>query len=173
MIAIGSDHAGFRLKGLVMARLAGMSLECGDFGAYDEERVDYAPIGAAVAEAVAGGSYERGILLCGTGIGMSVTANKVPRVRAALCGDAYSAELSRKHNDANILVLGARVIGDGLALQILDAWLGAPFEGGRHMRRLKQISDVEDRYSRTGAEDRYSRTGAEDVRRCNSGENGI
>ncbi|MDR1062063.1 MAG: ribose 5-phosphate isomerase B [Clostridiales bacterium] len=144
MIAIGSDHAGFRLKELIIRHLEERALPCRDFGAFDGRGADYVPIGAAVAEAVAAGACERGILICGTGIGMSIAANKRAGIRAALCGDTYSAELSRRHNDANVLALGARVVGEGLAMRIVDAWLDAPFDGGRHLERVKLISRLEE-----------------------------
>ena len=116
-----------------------------DFGTYSEESCDYPIYGEAVARAVADGEYERGILICGTGIGISISANKVKGIRAALCGDCYSAEMTRRHNDANILAMGARVLGPGLALKIVDTFLNTEFEGGRHARRIALISDIENR----------------------------
>lgn len=142
-IAIGSDHGGFHLKETIKARLAELNVEFHDFGTYTTESVDYPDIAKEVGEAVAAGDYEQGILICGTGIGISIAANKVKGVRAALCGDVYSAQMSREHNNANILAMGERVIGPGLALMILDTWLKTPFAGGRHERRVGKISDIE------------------------------
>ena len=142
MIAIGSDHGGFALKQEIMAHLKKRGLEYKDFGTYSEESCDYPVYGKAVAKAVAAGERERGIIICGTGIGISITANKVPGVRAALCGDCFSAKATREHNDANILALGARVTGPGLALMIVDTFLDTPFSGDeRHMRRISMIED--------------------------------
>ena len=142
MIAIGSDHGGFALKQEIMAHLKKRGLEYKDFGTYSEESCDYPVYGKAVAKAVATGECERGIIICGTGIGISITANKVPGVRAALCGDCFSAKATREHNDANILALGARVTGPGLALMIVDTFLDTPFSGDeRHMRRISMIED--------------------------------
>ncbi len=140
MIAIGSDHGGFALKKALMAHLDKRGLEYKDFGTYSEASCDYPAYGKAVAHAVAGGECERGILICGTGIGMSMTANKIPGVRAAVCGDCFSAEATREHNDANILCMGARVVGEGLALKIADTFLDTPFSNDeRHIRRISQI----------------------------------
>ena len=140
MIAIGSDHGGFALKKALMAHLDKRGLKYKDFGTYSEASCDYPAYGKAVAHAVAGGECERGILICGTGIGMSMTANKVPGVRAAVCGDCFSAEATREHNDANILCMGARVVGEGLALKIADTFLDTPFSNDeRHIRRISQI----------------------------------
>ena len=140
MIAIGCDHGGYALKQEVMKRLAERGLEYKDFGTYSEDSCDYPVYGKAVAHAVADGDYDRGILICGTGIGISITANKVPGIRAALCGDCFSAEATRLHNDANILAMGARVVGAGLALKIVDTFLDTPFSGDeRHVRRINMI----------------------------------
>lgn len=140
MIAIGSDHGGFALKKALMAHLDKRGLEYKDFGTYSEASCDYPAYGKAVANAVAGGECERGILICGTGIGMSMTANKIPGVRAAVCGDCFSAEATREHNDANILCMGARVVGEGLALKIADTFLDTHFsKDERHIRRISQI----------------------------------
>lgn len=140
MIAIGSDHGGFALKKALMAHLDKRGLEYKDFGTYSEASCDYPAYGKAVAHAVASGECERGILICGTGIGMSMTANKIPGVRAAVCGDCFSAEATREHNDANILCMGARVVGEGLALKIADTFLDTPFSNDeRHIRRISQI----------------------------------
>lgn len=140
MIAIGCDHGGFELKKKIMAHLDARGLEYKDFGTYSDASCDYPIYGKAVAKAVASGKCERGIVICGTGIGISITANKVPGIRAALCTDCFMAEATRQHNDANILALGGRVVGDGLALKIVDTFLDTPFsEGERHIRRIAQI----------------------------------
>ena len=140
MIAIGSDHGGFALKQEIMEHLKKRGLEYKDFGTYSEASCDYPVYGKAVAKAVAAGEYEKGIIICGTGIGISISANKVPGVRAALCGDCFSAKATREHNDANILALGARVTGPGLALMIVDTFLDTPFSGDeRHVRRISLI----------------------------------
>ena len=142
MIAIGSDHGGFELKKEVMAHLDARGLEYKDFGTYSDASCDYPVYGKAVAKAVASGECERGIIICGTGIGISIAANKVHGIRAALCGDCFSAEASRQHNDANVLALGARVVGPGLALKIVDTFLDTPFSNGeRHIRRIEMIED--------------------------------
>lgn len=142
MIAIGSDHGGFALKRKIMKHLDERGLAYEDYGTYSEESCDYPVYGKAVAHAVASGECDRGIIICGTGIGISISANKVPGIRAALCGDTYSAEMTRLHNDANILALGARVTGTGLALKIVDTFLDTPFsEGERHMRRINMIEE--------------------------------
>ena len=142
MIAIGSDHGGFELKQEIMAHLAKRGLEYRDFGTYTPESCDYPVYGKAVAHAVASGECERGIIICGTGIGISITANKIPGIRAALCTDCFCAEATRLHNDANILALGGRVVGPGLALKIVDTFLDTPFSGDeRHKRRISMIED--------------------------------
>ena len=142
MIAIGSDHGGFELKQEIMAHLKKRGLEYKDFGTYTPESCDYPVYGKAVAHAVASGECERGILICGTGIGISITANKIPGIRAALCTDCFCAEATRLHNDANILALGGRVVGPGLALKIVDTFLDTPFSGDeRHKRRISMIED--------------------------------
>ena len=140
-IAIGSDHAGYRLKEEIKKKyeLSGLF----DFGAHTEESCDYPVFGLAVAEAVASGEFAKGIVICGTGIGISIAANKVPGIRAALCGDVYSAKMARSHNDANVLALGQRVIGNGLAIEIADIWLNTDFEGGRHQARVDKITRIE------------------------------
>lgn len=142
MIAVGSDHGGFELKKEVMAHLDARGLEYKDFGTYSDASCDYPVYGKAVAKAVASGECERGIIICGTGIGISIAANKVHGIRAALCGDCFSAEATRQHNDANVLALGARVVGPGLALKIVDTFLDTPFSNGeRHIRRIEMIED--------------------------------
>jgi ribose 5-phosphate isomerase B len=145
MIAIGADHGGYELKETVKKHLEEMGIEYKDFGTYDTSSVDYPLIAAQVAQAVAAGEYERGILICGTGLGMSIAANKVDGIRAACCSDSFSAEYARRHNDANILCMGGRVIGAGLACSLVDAYFSAEFEGGRHTRRLNEIKEIENK----------------------------
>lgn len=140
-IAIGSDHGGFKLKEEIIKYLRGKNLEFKDFGSFDEESCHYPDVAKKVATEVANGSFDKGILVCGTGIGVSIVANKVKGIRAALCSDTFSAKASRGHNDANILCLGQRVIGEGLALEIVEAWLQSEFEGGRHKIRVDKIED--------------------------------
>ena len=140
MIAIGSDHGGFELKQAIMKHLKERGDEYKDFGTYTPESCDYPDYGKAVARAVSKGDYTCGILICGTGIGISISANKIPGIRAALCGDCFSAEATRLHNDANILALGARVVGEGLAMKIVDTFLDTPFSNDeRHIRRISLI----------------------------------
>ena len=142
MIAIGSDHGGFELKEAIKKHLDERGLEYKDYGTYTKDSCDYPVYGKLVGHAVADGECERGILICGTGIGISITANKIKGVRAALCGDCFSAEATRLHNDANILALGARVTAEGLALKIVDTFLDTPFSGDeRHLRRIAGIED--------------------------------
>ena len=145
MIAIGSDHGGFHLKQEIMKHLDELGLAYHDYGAYSTESCDYPAYGEAVAHAVASGACERGILVCGTGIGIGIAANKVHGIRCATCSDCYCAEMSRRHNDANILALGERVTGVGLAMNIVDAFLNAEFEGGRHARRVALIGQIEEK----------------------------
>ena len=140
MRAIGSDHGGYALKQEIMAHLDKKGVAYRDFGSYSEESCDYPVYGKAVAHAVADGEYECGILICGTGIGISIAANKVPGIRAALCTDCFMAEATRLHNNANILALGGRVVGAGLALKIVDTFLDTPFSNEeRHIRRIQGI----------------------------------
>lgn len=142
MIAIGCDHGGLQLKNEIIKHLEAQNIECQDFGTFSEEAVDYPVYGRLVAKAVADGVCDRGILICGTGIGISITANKVKGIRAALCGDCFSAQATREHNDANILALGARVTGTGLALKIVDTFLNTPFSNDeRHINRIRQIEE--------------------------------
>lgn len=142
MIALGCDHGGFGLKQEVIKHLEARGLEYKDFGTYSEDSCDYPEYAKKVAHAVADGECEKGILICGTGIGISITANKVPGIRAALCHDCFSAEATRLHNDANILAMGARVVGPGHALKIVDTFLDTPFSNEeRHIRRISQIED--------------------------------
>lgn len=145
IIALGSDHGGFQLKEEIKGHLTAIGMEFRDFGTLDGASCDYPDIAEAVAKAVASGEYDRGLLFCGTGIGISIAANKVRGVRAAVCGDCFSAEMCRRHNNANVLALGGRVIGPGLALKIVDIFLSTGFDGGRHARRVAKISEIEDR----------------------------
>lgn len=143
MIAIGCDHGGYQLKQAVIRHLADRGIDFHDFGTYSEESCDYPDYGEAVGRAVASGECERGIVVCGTGIGISIAANKVRGVRCALCGDCFSAQMAREHNDANVLALGARVLGTGLALKIVDTFLDSSFAGGRHERRVAKLMAIE------------------------------
>ena len=142
MIALGSDAAGYGLKQEVMKYLEQEGLEYKDYGCFDESPCDYPVYAKKVAHAIAEGECERGILICGTGIGISIAANKVRGIRAAICHDTFSAQATREHNDANILAMGARVIGPGLALKVVDTFLHTEFSGvERHMNRIRQIED--------------------------------
>lgn len=143
-IAIGCDHRGLTLKKKIMELLPELGYEYDDLGCYDTGSVDYPDIGIKVAQAVAQRRVDHGILICSTGIGMSMVANKLPGVRAALCHDTFSAQRSRAHNDANILCLGEWVVGEGLAKDIVKAYLAADFEGGRHAERLEKIRALEE-----------------------------
>ena len=143
MIAIGSDHAAYNLKLLVEEHLKEKGVEFEDLGCYGPERVDYPVYGQKVAEAVASGQYEAGIVLCGTGIGISIAANKVKGIRCALCNDVYSAKKAREHNNANVLAMGGRVLGFGPAGEIVRAFVESSFEGGRHERRVNKIMAIE------------------------------
>jgi len=150
-LAIGADHAGFELKEFLKECLIREKIDFHDFGAYTlEPEDDYPDFGKKVAEAVSRGEYERGILICGTGIGMSITANKFPGVRAALCWDPFTARISREHNYANILVIGGRTTGKGMAEEILKEWLKGEFQEGRHRRRVEKIREIEKENFREG-----------------------
>jgi len=142
-IAIGSDHAGFKLKETVKEFLKTSGIEVIDFGTHSEESADYPDFAFPVAEAVAKKEFNFGILICGTGIGMSITANKVAGIRAALCNDLFTANCSKEHNDANVLCMGGRIVGEGLAKAIVQTWLERKFQGGRHERRVKKIEEYE------------------------------
>ncbi len=143
-LAIGCDHGGWELKEEILKFLKGVAnIEVVDYGAAGRDSVDYPDYGKKVSEAVASGRTDRGILICGTGIGMSIVANRYPKVRAALCHDNFTAKMSRLHNDANVLVMGERVIGKGVALEIVKTWLDTEFEGGRHRQRLDKIREIE------------------------------
>ena len=143
MIAIACDHAGYRLKQWIMKNLRERNISYKDFGTYSEESCEYPVYAEAVSKAVAAGEYDKGILVCGTGIGMCIAANKIRGIRAAVCSDCFSAELTRRHNDANILTLGERVVGSGLAMKIVDTFLSTPFEGGKHAKRVEMIRGLE------------------------------
>jgi len=143
-LAIASDHAGYALKQEVMKHLADKGIEFEDFGAFSEQSCDYPEFAEKAGRAVASGRCERGIVICGTGLGVSIAANKIRGIRCALCNDLFTARLSREHNDANMLALGARILGGEYALSIVDAWLGTAFlNSGNHPRRVKMISDLE------------------------------
>lgn len=142
MIALGCDHGGYELKQEIIKYLEESKVEYKDYGCYDTASVDYPKYAKKVAHAVADGEAEKGILICGTGIGISIAANKVKGIRAALCHDCFSAQATREHNDANIVAMGARVIGPGLAVKIVDTFLNTPFSNDeRHIRRIAQIED--------------------------------
>jgi ribose 5-phosphate isomerase B len=149
MIALGADHAGWELKEDIKAWLLDRNVELLDFGTHSPDPVDYPDYAAQVAEAVVAGKAERGVLVCGTGIGMAMAANKVPGVRAAFCPDLFTARMSREHNDANVLALGGRLMGRELALEIVEMWLRAEFQGGRHARRVGKLSEIEQRHAQT------------------------
>lgn len=146
-IALGSDHGGYNLKEHIKKMLNEMGIECKDFGTNSIESVDYPDFAEKVAREVAVGEFDQGILCCGTGIGISIAANKVPGIRAAVCGDCFSARMSREHNNANVLCLGERVVGKGLAVQIVETWLEAEFLGDRHQKRVNKILNIEKKYS--------------------------
>ncbi len=145
-VALGCDHAGLVLKDVVAEYLARAGHEVLDEGTSSAASCDWPDFAERVARRIASGEAERGIAICGTGIGMSMAANKLPGVRAAVCNDLYTARYSRKHNDANVLTMGARVIGPGLAEEIVDVWMQTAFEGGRHSRRLNKLSEIERRH---------------------------
>lgn len=141
-IAIGSDHAALELKSIVLEHLKESGIEVADLGTYTEESCDYPDIAKLVCEKVVTDEYQSGILICGTGIGMSIAANKVKGIRAALCHDVFSASMAKQHNNSNILCMGARVIGPGLALTIVDEWINQEFVGGRHALRLDKLEGI-------------------------------
>jgi len=143
-VAIGSDHAGFALKEEIREVLKTLEAEIIDCGTLNQESVDYPDFGEKVSSLVSSGEIERGILICGTGLGMSMVANKFPHVRAALCNDLFCARMSRLHNDANILVMGGRIIGKDLAAEIVRTWITTPFEGNRHLKRIMKIKKIEE-----------------------------
>lgn len=141
MIAIGSDHAAYSFKKEIEEYLTEKNIEFEDLGCFSEESVDYPVYGKKVAKAVAAGKYEKGLVFCGTGIGISLAANKVRGIRCVVCTEPFSAKLSRLHNNTNMLALGARVVGIELAKMIIDTWLETPFEGGRHLRRINMLEE--------------------------------
>lgn len=145
MIALASDHAGFHLKEAIRAYLQEKGFGVKDFGVHQPEPADYPDQAVQVAEAVAAGDYPRGILVCGTGIGMSISANKIRGIRAAVCSDTFSAHMARAHNDCNVLCLGERVVGQGLALELVEAFLSTEFCGDRHAARVAKIMALQDR----------------------------
>ena len=148
LIAVGSDHGGIHLKKEIIEYLESKGIEYEDLGAFVEESVDYPDYAAPVGKKVANNEVDLGILVCGTGIGMSIAANKIKGIRAAVVSDEFSAKMSKEHNNANILCLGERVVGRGLAMSILDAWLDASFQGYRHERRIEKIIAIEDQEKR-------------------------
>ena len=141
-IGIGSDHGGYELKEIIKNHFTSSDIEFVDYGTDSTESVDYPDFGKKTAEAVVSGEVDRAIVICGTGIGISIAANKVKGIRCALCGDTFSARMSREHNDANVLALGARVLGVGLALEIVNTYLTSKFEGGRHQLRVEKLNDI-------------------------------
>lgn len=148
-IAVGSDHRGFEAKERIKALLLDLGLQVVDLGVQSKQAADYPDSGLAVAESVARGDVERGILFCGSGIGMSITANKVRGIRAALCHDELTAQMAKRHNDANVLCLPADLVGDSLMQSIVRTWLTAEFEGGRHARRIEKINSYEAEHFRS------------------------
>ncbi len=142
-IAIASDHGGFDLKESVIACLLNKGWEIDDLGPANTDSVDYPDYGIKLAEAIAEKKVERGIVICGTGVGMSIVVNRFPGIRGTLCSDVYTAKMCREHNDSNILIMGGRVIGKGLASEIVETWLTTKFEGGRHQRRLDKINEID------------------------------
>lgn len=145
-VAIASDHGGYNLKGVIIELLKKLQMDYQDFGCFSADSVDYPDFAGLVAREVASGNCERGILICGTGIGMSIAANKFPGIRAALCHDVFSARATREHNNSNVLCLGERVIGPGLAGEIVRVWLETEFSGGRHQKRLDKIKSLEEKF---------------------------
>ena len=141
-LAIGSDHVGFELKPVIIEYLEELGHEVTDFGPYSSERTDYPIYGKKVAEEVAAGNFDWGILICGTGVGISISANKVKSIRAVVCSEPYSARLSKEHNNTNILAFGSRVVGSELAKMIVKEWLDAKFEGGRHSKRIEMLNRI-------------------------------
>lgn len=143
MIALASDHGGYELKEAIKAELIAQGYECKDFGTYSTESCHYPEFAAAAARSVASGECEKGIVICTTGIGVSIVANKIRGIRCALCGDVLTAEMTRRHNNSNMLAMGAGIIGKNLALKIVSVWLNTEYEGGRHDRRLEMIAELE------------------------------
>lgn len=147
-IGFGNDHTAVELKKNLMQHLSEKGYECIDFGGGEGERIDYPVPGIAVAEAIRNGEIDKGVLICGTGIGISLAANKVPGIRAAVCSEPYSARMTALHNDANIIAMGARVVGDEMAKMIVDEFFSTEFEGGRHQKRVDLITEVEAKYNK-------------------------
>ncbi|MGK0465526.1 ribose 5-phosphate isomerase B [Clostridium sp.] len=147
-IALGSDHGGLNLKKDIIRHLESKNIQVKDFGTYTEESCDYPDYALKVASEVVEDNFELGILICGTGIGIGIAANKVPGIRAALCNDTFSAHAAREHNNANILTMGERVIGTGLALDIVDTFINADFQGDRHQRRIDKITEIEKKHTK-------------------------
>ena len=145
-IALGCDHGGFVLKSAVAETLSGLGAEVVDLGTFDDSSVDYPTYGLAVAEAVASGQCDAGVLMCGTGIGISIAANKVKGVRCGVCHDVFTATMCAEHNNANIIALGGRVVSPELAVKMVSAWLDTPFGGGRHAGRVAKITAIEEKY---------------------------
>ena len=143
LIAIASDHGGFSLKVDIVSFLNELGYEVKDMGPKNQKSVDYPDYGIRIAQAVTTNTNSRGIVICGTGIGMSIIVNRFPGIRGTLCSDLYTAKLCRKHNDSNILIMGGRVVGHGLAREIVKVWLSTPFEGGRHQKRLDKINQFD------------------------------
>ncbi|MBF0228089.1 MAG: ribose 5-phosphate isomerase B [Desulfamplus sp.] len=141
-IIIGSDHAAFQLKEKIRIFIGSLGIKVDDVGAFSELSANYVDYAKKVAGAISRGEFSRGILLCGTGLGMSIAANRFANVRATLCSDIFSAKMSRMHNDSNILVLGGRLIGDVLAFELIKTWIDTPFEGGRHLERIESIEKI-------------------------------
>ena len=143
LIGIASDHAGFDLKANIVLFLSELGYEVNDMGPATSNSVDYPDYGISVAQAVTANKVSRGVVICGTGIGMSIVVNRFPGIRGTLCSDVYTAKLCREHNDSNILIMGGRVVGHGLAREIVKVWLNTPFEGGRHQKRLDKITQID------------------------------
>ena len=144
LIAIASDHGGFSLKVDIVSFLKELGYEVNDMGPKNQNSVDYPDYGIRIAQAVTSNSDTRGIVICGTGIGMSIVVNRFPGIRGTLCSDLYTAKLCREHNDSNILIMGGRVVGHGLAREIVKVWLSTPFDGGRHQKRLDKINQFDE-----------------------------
>ena len=143
MIAIGADHGGFELKNKIVKWLLDNGYDIKDFGIYENKSVDYPDIAEVVCKSIISGECDRGILVCGTGIGISIAANKIKGIRAAVCGDIYSAAMTKRHNNANVITLGGRVVGEDVGIEIVKAWLTNEFEGGRHQNRIDKITNLE------------------------------
>ena len=144
LIGIASDHGGFDLKANIILFLSELGYELSDMGPENSNSVDYPDYGLKIAQAITKNKISRGIVICGTGIGMSIVVNRFPDIRGALCSDVYTAKLCREHNDSNILIMGGRVVGHGLAREIVKVWLSTPFDGGRHQKRLDKISQFDE-----------------------------